>query len=218
MKRFKNFFIMFQKIALIFFFQFCQNFPSKWKIQFWSSSSEVLEGRRGWSSTSSLAKDGENGNGLSRAESATTFCSATDLSSVSLKDLREPSPSQQESTRVVTAKPPRPKTYGGSGSDTLNTYRRYSSGDSEGVSPERPQRLQIKGVIEKSNGNSSDNDAEFVIKVTTDFLVLIWNIYTHLIWLTFHVETFSKIFLKNSHFFESFFIIYYIIITQIGQF
>ncbi|XP_058803627.1 trichohyalin isoform X3 [Phymastichus coffea] len=128
-----------------------------------SRSSDSSESRRSWSSTSNLAKDEASSGYETRAES---WSSAMDLSSMSLSDLRSAEP---EAVTTVTMKPPRPKTYAGSTSDSLG-YRRYSvdesAADRHAASPRPAQhKLQIKGVIDKSNGTSSDNDAEFIIQV-----------------------------------------------------
>ncbi|XP_014208192.1 GRIP and coiled-coil domain-containing protein 2 isoform X1 [Copidosoma floridanum] len=124
------------------------------------------ENRRSWSSTSNLVKDEQNSTG--------SWNSAADLSSASLSDLRPIVTNEPEVT--VTVRPPRPKTYAGSSSDSYN-FRRFSVDESfsdrrypmptktEGQSTVQPQKLQIKGVIDKSNGASSDNDAEFIIQV-----------------------------------------------------
>lgn len=53
------------------------------------------------------------------------------------------------------------KTYTGSQSDSYN-FRRHSYNEDI---QERPQKLQIKNVISKTNGTSSDTDAEFIIQV-----------------------------------------------------
>jgi hypothetical protein len=94
-----------------------------------------------------------------------------DLSSLSLSDLRS-----QEPEVTVTLKPTRPKTYAGSQSDTYN-FRRFSVNENLTerhnpvvATPSSKHKLQIKSVIDKSNGTTSDNDAEFVIQVQAWFV------------------------------------------------
>ncbi|XP_011496376.1 PREDICTED: protein MLP1 [Ceratosolen solmsi marchali] len=140
---------------------------SIWK-QTTTRSTESNEGNgRSWASTSSLVKDEEtNAESMHKAESASAWCSAMDLSSLSLSDLRT-----QEPEVTVTIKPTRPKTYAGCQSDTYN-FRRFSMNESptdgcnqEPAAPQSKHKLQIKNVIDKSNGTTSNNDAEFIIQV-----------------------------------------------------
>ncbi|OXU26630.1 hypothetical protein TSAR_001664, partial [Trichomalopsis sarcophagae] len=143
------------------------------------SSVDNGENKRSWASTSNLAKDDptSTSNSFYKAESSSGWSSAMDLSSVSLSDLR--ASSAEPTSTSVTVKPPRPKTYAGSTSDSFN-FRRYSVDESitdrekiamnhstsSTTTSQPPQhKLQIKGVIDKSNGTTSDNDAEFIIQV-----------------------------------------------------
>lgn len=139
------------------------------RTKIFSRSSDSSDGgRRSWSSTSNLAKD-ESSSGY-QSTRTDSWSSAMDISSMSLSDLRNVEP---ETITTVTMKPPRPKTYAGSTSDSYN-YRRYSVDENvidrhsayNNVTTKTPQhKLQIKNVIDKSNGTSTDNDAEFIIQV-----------------------------------------------------
>ncbi|XP_016843513.1 myosin-7 isoform X2 [Nasonia vitripennis] len=143
------------------------------------SSVDNGESKRSWASTSNLAKDDptSTSNSFHKVESSIGWSSAMDLSSVSLSDLK--ASSAEPMSTSVTVKPPRPKTYAGSTSDSFN-FRRYSVDESitdreknamnhstsSTTTSQPPQhKLQIKGVIDKSNGTTSDNDAEFIIQV-----------------------------------------------------
>ncbi|XP_014234471.1 putative uncharacterized protein MYH16 isoform X1 [Trichogramma pretiosum] len=117
-----------------------------------------------------------------------TSMNLSELRSASSKEAspapRATSKTSSSDVTVTVKPPPRPKTYSGSTSDTYS-YRRFSvderlASENDPLSSigerapmnrhksldEPPQhKLQIKKVIDKSNGTSSTNDAEFVIQV-----------------------------------------------------
>lgn len=100
---------------------------------------------RSWSSTSNLFKGETNEASLNAAG----WNSVMDLTAEGM---------DQISTNSKNA---RPKTYAGSQSDTYNLRRHSYNEDLQ----ERPQKLQIRNVISKTNGTSSNTDAEFIIQV-----------------------------------------------------
>lgn len=116
------------------------------------SSAENSDSKRTWASTSNLLKD--ESKSYITPEVTVAWNSALDLTSVTDN-------TTEEFVFVGKNKTIRPKTYAGSQSDSLN-FRRHSVDESV-IS--RPQKLQISRVINKSNGNASDTDAEFIIQV-----------------------------------------------------
>ncbi|XP_043284531.1 plectin isoform X2 [Venturia canescens] len=113
-------------------------------------SSESPESRRTWASTSNLTKDEKS---PQKSTTSLTWSSALDIS-------QDP----QESSVASDANPPpgqRSRNYAGSQSDSFN-YRRHSIDE---TMLERPPKLQIKNVIDNSNGTNSDHDVEFIIQV-----------------------------------------------------
>ncbi|XP_033207690.1 golgin IMH1 isoform X2 [Belonocnema kinseyi] len=116
------------------------------------SSAENSDSKRTWASTSNLLKD--ESKSYITPEVTVAWNSALDLTSVTDN-------TTEEFLIVGKNKTIRPKTYAGSQSDSLN-FRRHSV-DESAIS--RPQKLQISRVINKSNGNASDTDAEFIIQV-----------------------------------------------------
>ncbi|XP_012274536.1 myosin-2 [Orussus abietinus] len=120
----------------------------------WEPSSgkaaEVTD-KRTWASTSNLSKD--DGKFLPKPESSIGWTSVQDLPSAENEDFVKP-----DVSRTVTVKS---KNYLGSQSDSFD-IRRHSSDE---TTLDHPQKLQIKGVIDKSKGTSSENDVEFIIQV-----------------------------------------------------
>lgn len=103
-------------------------------------SPESSEGKRSWSSTSNLSK-----NEPPSSTNAAGWNSVMDLSS----------PEAESNGKA--------KAYSGSQSDSFN-LRRHS--DIGSYDEQRPQKLLIKNVISKTNGASSNTDAEFIIQVS----------------------------------------------------
>ena len=116
------------------------------------SSTGNSDSKRTWASTSNLLKD-ESKSYIS-PEVTAAWNSALDLPSSLDNDIEEFEISEKPKTL-------RPVTYSGSQSDSFN-FRRHSVDESVII---KPQKLQIRSVINKSNGNSSDTDAEFIIQV-----------------------------------------------------
>ena len=114
------------------------------------SSSESPESRRTWASTSNLTKDETKSS--PNAATSLTWSSALDIT----QDVQESTEKPE-----VSLSTSRTKNYAGSQSDSY-TFRRHSIDE---TILNRPPKLQIKGVIDKSNGTNSDNDVEFTIQV-----------------------------------------------------
>ncbi|XP_015588016.1 titin homolog [Cephus cinctus] len=107
--------------------------------------------KRTWASTSNLSK--EDTKLYSQPEAKIGWTSASDLSSVEIDAASKSNP--------VSNAAPKSRLYAGSQSDSFN-FRRYSN-DETRLDP--PQKLQIQGVIDNSNGTTSNTDVEFIIQV-----------------------------------------------------
>lgn len=112
------------------------------------------DSRRTWASTSNLLKD--ESKSYTTPEVTVTWNSALDLTSIQDNSAEEFVTTEKNKPTTT-----RPKTYVGSQSDSFN-FRRHSVDESV---IDRPQKLQIREVINKSNGNASDTDAEYIIQV-----------------------------------------------------
>lgn len=122
------------------------------------------DSRRTWASTSNLLKD--ESKSYTTPEVTVTWNSALDLTSIQDNSAEEFVTTEKNKPTTT-----RPKTYVGSQSDSFN-FRRHSVDESV---IDRPQKLQIREVINKSNGNASDTDAEYIIQVRKSFFPLFFN-------------------------------------------
>ncbi|XP_063977970.1 trichohyalin-like isoform X2 [Diachasmimorpha longicaudata] len=113
-------------------------------------SSDSSETKRTWASTSNLSKDEPSKANTLPAEEWSN--SAVDISS-----------------RDIQISGNRPRSYVGSASDTVASFRRHSVDETalfaNDRSEEKPQTLQIRQVIDKSS-SGSENDVAFIVQVS----------------------------------------------------